>query len=342
MKRIGNLYYKICDFQNLHLAFYKTAKGRRYDHDILKFKTHLEENLIQLQIELLNKTYSPSPYRTFKLYEPKERTIYVSPVKDRIVHHAVMNIIEPIWDRLFIYDSYACRKGKGTHNGVKRTVQFIRKAMQEWDKVYCLKGDISKFFPSINHHILLKIIKKKIKCKDTLWLFEKIIFNEGNKDNPESKNMPIGNLISQWSANLYLNELDMFIKHQLKLKYYIRYMDDFIIFHHCSKELHCIKNEIESFLQSNLKLSLNPKSDIFPISRGIDFLGYRIWYNNILIRKSSIIRALRRFKKLTKLYANGKITVDKIQASVASWLGHCEHANSKRAVEKCLTYLNIS
>ncbi len=341
MKRIGNLYNKICDFQNLHLAFHKVAKGRRYDPEVLKFKINLEENLIDLQNDLLNKTYVPAPYRTFTLYEPKERIIYVSAIRDRVVHHAVMNIIEPIWDKLFIYDSYACRRDKGTHAGVKKTVTFLRRALQEWGRVYCLKCDVSKFFPSINHHIMLSIIGKKIKCQKTLWLFEQIIFaNSTNKDDPNSKNMPIGNLISQWAANLYLNELDYFMKHKLKMKYYIRYMDDFLVLHNSSGYLHSVKKSISDFLTNKLKLSLNPKSDIFPIKRGIDFLGYRIWHNNILIRKSSLIRATKRFRKYSKLYRKGKITREKIQASVASWLGHCKHANSINNVLKtCLNHL---
>lgn len=326
----------------MYLAYLKVAKGRKYNPEVLKFKVNLEENLFNLQKELLEKTYTPAPYSTFTLYEPKERVIFISPIRDRIVHHAIMNVIEPIWDRLFIYDSYACRKSKGTHAGVKRTVKFLRSAMHKWQKVYCLKGDVSKFFPSINHHVMLKIIEKKIKCKDTLWLFEQIIFNSADRNNPESKNMPIGNLISQWAANLYLNELDMYIKHQLKIKYYIRYMDDFIILHNNSKELHHIKHKISDFLQTNLKLSLNPKSDIFPVSRGIDFLGYRIWYNNILLRKSNIIRALRRYKKLVNLYMDNSITIDKIKTSVASWLGHCKHANTEKVILKLREILSTT
>lgn len=326
--------------QNLHLAFYKTAKGRRYNPDVLSFKQNLEENLFILQKELLDKTYIPCPYRTFILYEPKERIIYVSPIRDRIIHHAIMNIIEPIWDRLFIFDSYACRKNKGTHAGVKRTVSFLRKAIQRWGKVYCLKCDISKYFPSINHHILLQIIEKKIKCKDTLWLLKTIIFNNSSdKNNPDSKNMPIGNLISQWSANLYLNELDYFIKHNLKVEYYIRYMDDFILLHNDKEYLKLLKHTISAFLIEKLRLNLNPKSDIFPINRGIDFLGYRIWHNNILLRKSNIIKATRRFKKLQKLYKQNLIEKERIICSVNSWLGHCKLANATNAIKKCIQKL---
>ncbi|HQG51845.1 MAG TPA: reverse transcriptase domain-containing protein [Syntrophorhabdaceae bacterium] len=343
MKRHGNLYQKICDFENLDLAFYKVSLGRRYYGDILQFKDVLEENLIRLQRELINKTYTPSPYRTFTLYEPKKRTIYVSPVKDRIVHHAIMNIVEPIWDKLFIYDSYACRKDKGTHAGVSRTVEFLRRAQQTWGKVYCLKCDITKFFPSINHHRMLQVISQKIKCKDTLWLFEQIIFNNTfDRNDPESKNMPIGNLISQWGANLYLNVLDQYIKHCLKTKYYIRYMDDFLILDGDRKELHRLKREISLFLNNHLKLGLNTKSDIYPVDRGIDFLGYRIWHNNILLRKSSLIRATRRFKKLSKAYKEGLINLSDVKCSLFSWLGHCQHANVKRGTNLCLKHLVLS
>ena len=343
MRRYGNLYEKICDFENLNLAFHKVSKGRRYYGDILQYKDMLEENLIALQRELINKTYTPSPYRTFTLYEPKKRIIYVSPVKDRIVHHAIMNIVEPIWNSLFIYDSYACRTDKGTHAGVKRTVEFLRRSQQEWEKLYCLKCDITKFFPSINHHTMLKIITQKIKCRETMWLFERIIFNNTNdRGDPESKDMPIGNLISQWGANLYLNELDQYVKHTLKAKYYIRYMDDFLILHGDHKELHGLKRKISGFLNNYLKLGLNPKSDIYPVNRGIDFLGYRIWYNNILLRKSSLIRAARRFKKLSKTYKQGLISLFNVKCSLFSWLGHCQHANVKRGAILCLEHLVLS
>jgi len=187
---------------------------------------------------------------------------------------------------------------------------------------------------------MLNTIAHKIKCKETMWLFETIIFNNANnKDNPASKNMPIGNLISQWGANLYLNELDQYIKHVLKVKYYIRYMDDFVVLSWGSKELHHLKIKISSFLNSHLCLSLNPKTDIYSIDRGIDFLGYRIWHNNILLRKSSLIRATRRFKKLSKAYKNGIVDLSDIKCSLFSWLGHCRHANVKRGARLYLEHL---
>lgn len=336
MKRHGNLYCKIYDFENLCLAFDRASRGRRYDTEVLRFRRDLEENLIGIQNELIWKTYEPRPYKTFKLFEPKERIISVAPFRDRVVHHAIMNIIEPIWDGLFIYDTYACRKGKGAHAGMYRVVEFLRAAGERWANTYCFKGDISKCFPSINHRILLSIIERKIKCRNTLWLFDKIIFNGGERERLDSHNLPIGNLISQWAANLYLSELDYFIKNGLRVKYYVRYMDDFVLLGGDKKELHKHKREVADFLYNKLRMSLNPKSDVFPARRGVDFLGYRIWPIHRLLRKSSLIRASRRFKRLSNYYARGIIGLNFVRASVMSWLGHCKHANAERGVKRCL------
>ena len=180
MKRHGNLYNKIITFENICEAYRKAALGRRYTYEVLSFRNNLEENLISIQEDLVTRTYQPGPYWTFTLYEPKKRLIYVSPFRDRVVHHAIMNIIEPIWNHLFIYDSYACRKMKGSHDAMYRVVKFFREAKQQWDRVYCLKADVTKFFPSINHHILMEIIERKIKCRDTLDLIRQIVFNAGD------------------------------------------------------------------------------------------------------------------------------------------------------------------
>ena len=342
MRRHGNLYSSIYDFENLYLAFRKASKGRRYEPEVLRFKDNLEEELIHIQNELIWRTYKPQPYRSFTIYEPKERIIYVSPFKDRVVHHAIMRVVAPIWDSLYIYDSYACRAGKGTHAGVYRTVDFLRESHEKWGKVYCFKGDVSKFFPSINHHILMSIIERKIKCLDTLRLLREIIFNGGSLNDPESKDLPIGSLVSQWGANLYLNELDYFIKHELKAKFYIRYMDDFIILLGDKKQLHEMKNNISKFLKGRLRLKFNPKSDIFPAGRGIDFLGYRIWGTHRLLRKSSLIRASRRFKWMSKAYNKGIISFQFIKSSVMAWLGHCSHANAVKGKEICMRGLVLS
>lgn len=194
----------------------------------------------------------------FPIFEPKHRLIYKLPFNpDRIIQHALMNIVEPIWDNLLIHDTYACRQGMGVHSGSTRTMDFIRKVGREG---YCLKMDISKFYPSLKHDILFDIVKKKIKCKDTLWLLEDIIYSvEGGY------NVPIGNYTSQWFGNLYMNELDQHMKHDMKIKYYIRYCDDFLLFHEDKRFLNDMKDYIESYLKETLDLTLS-KADVFPIS----------------------------------------------------------------------------
>ena len=337
MRRHGELFQRIIEYDNLELAYHKAALGRRYQPAVLRFHARLDENLIDIQNSLLWRTYEPGPYHTFTIWEPKERLIYVAPFRDRVIHHAVMNIVAPIWDRLFIYDSYACRGFKGAHRALYRLDDFLREAGRRWGaSVYCLKGDIHKFFPSINHHRMMFIIEQKIKCPDTLWLFRKIIFSNGDPADPGSHDMPIGNLISQWGANLYLNALDYFVKHDLNMRYYIRYMDDFIILHNNISELRAIKRSINGFIGEYLNLLMNPKSDIFCAERGIDFLGYRTWVSHRLLRKSSIIRASRRFKKLNTDYARGRTSLPRVHSSVMSWVAHCRHAPAAAGKLKCI------
>lgn len=339
MKRHGNLYHKIITFENICEAYRKAALGRRYTYEVLSFRNNLEENLIAIQEDLVTRTYQPGRYWTFNLYEPKKRMIYVSPFRDRVIHHAIMNVIEPIWNHLFIYDSYACRKMKGSHDAMYRVVKFFREAKQKWDRVYCLKSDVTKFFPSINHHILMEIIERKIKCRDTLDLIRQIVFNAGDESDPDSKNMPIGSLLSQWSANLYLNELDYHIKHMMRVKFYGRYMDDFVLLEGDKSLLHAYKAEISTFLQDRLRLQMNPKSDIYPADRGIDFVGYRIWPSYRLVRKKALVRATKRFKRLSHDYEHGLVDLAHVNSSVMSWFGHCGHAHVLNGKIKCLEAL---
>lgn len=330
MKRHGNLIGKIADFDNLHEAYRKAIRGRRFQCSSLRFREHLEEHLITLHNELTWGMYKPGEYRTFNIYEPKKRVIYAAPFRDRVVHHAIMNITGPIWEGLFISDSYACRAGKGVHAGLDCLTNMLRSAHEKWAEVYCLKGDISKFFTSINHHVFMRIIQKKIKCRETVALFDSIVFSIGNHNDPESCNLPIGNLVSQWGANLYLNELDLFVKHHFKAKYYLRYMDDFVILAPDKHELHRMLAEIEHFLGDTLKLRLNHKTAIFPCRQGIDFMGFRVWENHRLLRKSSAKRMGRRLKWIRAGYQTGRIRQATITARIQSWLAHCAHCNSWR------------
>jgi len=331
MKRHGNLFERIAAFDNLELAYRKASRGRSMDRAVLKFRDRLEENLIQMQNELIWGMYTPGKYFVFSVYEPKERLIYAAPFRDRVMHHAVMNILEPLWDGLFISDSFACRKGKGVHAGLDRVTSMLQSAHDMWGgRAFCLQADISKYFPSINHHVLMSIIKRKIKCKRTLDLLDQIVFIEGDRDDVDSHNLPIGNLISQWCANIYLNELDMFVKHELKVTHYARYMDDFILLHHNKAELHRMLELVDAFLANKLCLSLNKKTSIFPVEQGIDLMGFRLWRDHRLLRKSSARRMVSRLRYMRARYAEGKIPMSKVRQRVGSWLAHCSHCNGWR------------
>ena len=324
MKTYKNLYPQIYDFENIHRAYLKARRNKRYKAEVLEFSAHLEENLIDIQNRLVWKMYQPGPYKLFTIYEPKERLIAALPFVDRVVHHALCNIIEPIFERSMIHDSYACRRGQGVLSGVKRTTRFLRDAARRWGKVYCLKADVTKFFPSIDHETLKQIIRKRISCPDTLALIDMII------DSTETdRGLPIGSLTSQLWANVYLNELDHFVKETLRIQYYIRYMDDFVIFHHDKHRLGEILQAITDFLGDSLRLTLNHKTQIFPIRpRCIDFLGYRIWPDHRLLRKANVRRTKRKFRKQARLYALGLLSLATIHPGIVSWLGHAKHADT--------------
>lgn len=318
MKTYKNLFQKVYKYDNLHNAYLKARRGKKNVVDVIEFTYNLEDELLNLQLELQNQTYKTGKYRHFTIFEPKERKISALPFRDRIVHHAICFIIEPIFEKKFIYDSYACRKGKGTHTGVDKLQKFIRKTNNDY---YVLKCDISKYFFNVDHEILKQIIRKKIADKNLLRLLDNII-------NSTEKGIPIGNLTSQLFANIFLNELDEFVKYELKIEYYIRYMDDFVLLHKSKQELQRLKREIDLFLIS-IKLTLHPKKvNIFPVALGIDFLGYRIFDNHRLIRKSTVKRFLRNTKNKIKEYDSDIINFDKLMESFNSWEAYMSHGNS--------------
>lgn len=221
MRRHGNLYTRIVDKDNVFAAYELARKGKSSYANVKRFDKNRDDNLENIRLSLVNKTFHTSTYQEKTVFEPKERTIYVLPfAPDRIVQHALMRVIIPIWQPLMIEDSYACIEQRGQHKGSARTMEYVKR------NAYCLKCDISKFYPSIVHDTLFEIVQRKIKCKDTLWLFSDIIYSF-----PNGKNTPIGNFTSQWFGNLYLNELDTFVKHTLKIRDYLRYCDDFLLFH---------------------------------------------------------------------------------------------------------------
>lgn len=328
------MFKKICEFKNLHLAYLAARKGKRYRRKILEFGYKIERNLLELKYDLMSGNYRHGEYRQFIVCDSKKRHIKAAPFRDRVVHHAVCNIIEPMFDKGFIYDSYACRNKKGTHKAVKRLQSFIKSARKSSDntrenttlKIYCLKCDISKYFNSVDQNILLRLIEKKVRDAKTLNLIKIII----HSDNMETgKGMPIGNLTSQLFANIYLNKLDCFIKRSLQARYYLRYMDDFLILDFNKKKLHFAKDKIRRFLEDELNLKLHPKKAIiFPIDKGIDFLGFIVFENYKLLRKSTVKRFIKRMKKYKKMFEENKISLEKFNNSARSWSAYAKFGDS--------------
>ncbi len=323
-----DLFVNLCSYDNLKKAFMKARKGKTSKLCVIKFQKELKKNLFDLRNELIFHTYKPKPLEIFIIRDPKTRKISKSYFRDRVVHHALVNIIEPIFDKTFIYDNFANRIGKGALNAIERFDKFKRKVSKNNSRnCFVLKADVRHYFETVDHNILLNIIKNKIKDQRVLWLIDLIINNYKTKEN--GKGMPLGNLTSQFLANVYLNELDQFVKHNLKAKYYIRYVDDFVILHYNKKVLEKYKAEIDNFLRKNLELELHPdKSSILTLKGGIGFLGFRIFFHHKLIKKKNLNNFDRKFRKLRKLYKEGLIDREKIIEKLEGWLSYVSHANT--------------
>ncbi len=341
MKRHGNLFDSICSFPALLAASHRARRGKRFKKSTARFEFNLERELIKIQKELVEKSYRPGKYREFYIYEPKPRKISAAPYRDRVVQHALCHVIEPILDRSMIFDTYACRVGKGTHKAVDRFTKFSRKFR------YALKCDIRKYFPSIDHEILKSEIRRKIKCPKTLWLSELILDSSNAQEEvtryfpaddlfapfQRRKGIPIGNLTSQIFANYFLNEVDHFIKEKFPRFGYLRYMDDLTLFWHEKRPLWEVLEEIEGLLQKD-RLILKPaKSMAYPVVKGVDYLGYKIFPDHRRVRYENVVRYKRRLKKMSVQYRQGKIALKDINASVQSWIGHVGNADSWRLRE---------
>lgn len=340
MKTYSDIYGDIIALPNLYRAYHEARKGK-VDRTFLEFDSNLHENLWKLHEELLNQTYEPSPYTVFYVNDYKERKIMAPHFRDHIVHHAIYNYLEQIYDSTFIYDSYACRKGKGTHKGFNRLRSFINKYSND---DYFLKCDITKYFYSIDHYVLISIMEKKIKDKGLMWLLVKILdsHHEGplysHITNPnhtkQKKGIPIGNLTSQLFANIYLNELDYFAKHKLQIKHFIRFVDDFIILARDKNQLHRAWQKMHTFLKSKLYLKLEQrKTQINKISFGVDLLGYVAFKNYARVRSRNFRRFKIRLNKRIHGFYLGEITRESLEASFISYLGHLSHTNSNKIRE---------
>lgn len=295
--------------------------------DVQQFDFAREDNLLSLQNELRARAYYPQEYRFFYVRDPKLRPIHKATVRDRVLFQAVFRVLYHLFDKKFIFDSYACRFGKGTLAGVMRLSQFARRAGANYSRpVYALKCDIKKFFYSIDHKILLDLIGRTIDDKNTLWLAERIV----NSFHIErGKGLPLGNVTSQLFSNIYLNELDQYIKHVLKEKFYLRYCDDFIILNNDYERLVKIIPRIDKFLADNLKLSLHPhKIQIRKISQGIDFLGYVVLPHHIVLRTKTKRRMFKKLRQKWLDLESGRITPESYNQTLQSYLGILKHGNN--------------
>ncbi|MCA1778755.1 MAG: reverse transcriptase/maturase family protein [Xanthomonadaceae bacterium] len=310
-----NLFDQITSDENLRLAYYKAAKGKKKSGGYLKFKENDAANLASLQERLKDGTYQTGEPRRFWVYEPKPRPITALPFADRVVQHALINVIGPIFEKGMMPQSYACRKGRGMHSGARTTQSIMRKMAETGRPVYVLKTDFSKYFYSIDRAVLWKRIEKKITCRATLWLIERFTPRNG-------EGLPIGNLTSQLWANVYGDILDRYIGQKLKHSGFVRYMDDMVLFAHSRAYLESIKGFIEWFSQYTLRLFFS-KWSIKPIAQGVNFLGYRIFKRYKLLRKDSVIRAKRKIRKYRQ---NGNH--EQLKQFIASWHGHAQHADT--------------
>lgn len=312
MKRIDNLYLKISSMENIRLADQKARKGKGNQYGILVHDRNREQNLLSLHEMFVNKTYRTSSYDTFKIYEPKEREVFRLPFfPDRIAHHAIMNILEPIFVSSFTADTYSCIKGRGIHG----TAYAVRTALRDVPGTqFCLKLDIKKFYPNIDHDILKSLLHRKFKDAELLWLLSEVI--------DSAPGIPIGNYLSQYFANFYLTYFDHWIKEVKAVRYYFRYADDIVILSGDKESLHQLLLEISEHLQNHLRLQVKSNYQVFPIaSRGLDFVGYVFFHTHILLRKS--IK-----KNFARAIAAGR------KECIPSYWGWAKHCNSGNLLKK--------
>ena len=315
MKRITNLYQQIISLDNLRLADAKAQKGKAWQYGVQLHSRNSEANLQALHEMLLNKTYRTSQYTIFKVYEPKERDVYRLPYyPDRIVHHAIMNVLEPLFVSVFTADTYSCIKKRGIH----AAANAVKKALQDAPGTqYCFKMDIKKFYPSINHGVIKQLIRRKIKDKDLLWLLDEII--------DSADGLPIGNYLSQYLANFYLTYFDHWIKEQKQVQYYFRYADDLVILSNSKEHLHSLFANIKQYLTDNLLLTVKSNWQIFPVAaRGIDFVGYVFYHTHTRLRKG-----------IKQNFARMLATKPSLP-SIASYHGWMKHCNANHLTKTLL------
>lgn len=321
MKTYKHLWDDFISRENFDLAVTKAVKSKKSKKSVAVFLQNKDENIEKLRSDLIYGKYKTSRYKMFMIYEPKQRVIYELPLyPDHIVHHAIINILGPIWQRLFIRDSYSCIPGRGLLSASRRTMEFIRK------NKYVLQCDIRKFFPSINHEIMMKIIKRKISDKRLLKIIREIVFSVGGETN-----LPIGNLTSQWMGNVYLNELDYFVKHVLHWKCYIRYCDDFCLFGNDKSELRIASAKIRDFVENKLAMQFS-KCILRQTKDGVSFIGYRHFKDFVLIRKDTRKKIQKRIMNIINHRDFDKKSMGQM-AAAHGWLKWCNSHNFRKRMQ---------
>jgi len=340
LKTYRNLYAQIIEFENLYLAFRKARKGKRDRAEVAAFEMDLEANLFQLQEELATRTYTPGAYRNFYVRERKLRLISAAPFRDRVVHHALCRVLDPIWEQRFIHDTYACRPGKGTHKALDRCQHFAR------GHAYVLQCDVHQFFPAIDVAILRGKLARRIEDDDTLRLIDQILDGGAGVLAPmyemewfpgdnllsvlRPRGLPIGNLTSQSWANVYLDSLDQYVKRTLGCRAYVRYCDDFLLFHDDKTQLHAWKAAVQAHLDT-LRLNLNwRRSAVYPTHTGIPFLGFRVYLTHRRLRADNVRLARRRLHANRDACRAGRLSVAKFRESLQAWIAHASHGDTYR------------
>ena len=319
MRRIGGLFDGVVSYSNLYRAYRKALLGARKNEEQAHFYYNLENELVTLRRELVDGTYNPGPYRYFMIFDPKEREIAIAPFRDRVVHHAIVNVLEPIYERRFIYDSYATRKGKGTLAAIKRAQSFLRESR------YYIKMDISKYFASIDRNTLLEILQRKLKDARLLKLITTIVWNPQDAD----RGLPIGNMTSQFFANVYMDPFDHFVKETLKQRHYLRYMDDFVVFTDDRSVILGLLDRMRAYLNDELGLKVKENGVVINTpAHGLGFLGVRIFPSTLRLHRKNLSRCLRKMKFREREYYKGQIDEEKLVRSVGSIVAHMSQFNS--------------
>jgi len=332
------MYLQLCSWDNLLLAYRRAAKGKRGHSNVATFEYRLEDNLLELQRELREQTYQPGAYTSFYIHEPKRRLISAAPFRDRVVHHALCNISEPIFERSFIADSYANRVGKGTHRALDRCQQFARRYR------YVLQCDIKRFFPSIDHAILRETLSRKIADSEVRWLVDRILASGVGVLSEEyamvwfpgddvfavnrPRGLPIGNLTSQFWANCYLNPFDHFVQRELRCPAYLRYVDDFLLFGDDKRLLWEWKHAIVARLALSRVTVHSARAQVYPADEGIPFLGFVVCPETRRLKRRKGIAYVRRLRRMARQYADGEIKLAQVTASAQGWVNHVRYGNT--------------